>query len=77
MSILDFGLGLAGLPEATIKDLDAHLPHLARISAAAKEAEPLISQLMPIMNKAWPDIVSVTPLIQELIAFAKQKENES
>jgi hypothetical protein len=76
MSVLDFGLGLAGLPDATIKDLDAHLPNLERIAAAAKQAEPLITQLMPILNKVWPDIVAVTPLMQELIAFAKQKEAE-
>lgn len=77
MSLLDFGLGLAGLPEDTIKTLDAQLPALERIAAAAKEAEPLITQLIPIFTKAYPDIVSVTPLIQQLIAFAKQKENET
>jgi hypothetical protein len=76
MSALDFGLGLAGLPEKTIKDLDTSLPALERIAAAAKQAEPLLTQLMPILNKAWPDIVAVTPLVQELIAFAKQKETE-
>jgi hypothetical protein len=76
MSILDFGLGLAGLPEATIKDLDTHLPALQRIAAAAKEAEPHITALLPILTKAYPDIVAVTPLIQELIAYAKQKESE-
>ena len=43
--------------------------------AAVKQAEPLITQLLPIVNKAWPDIVAVTSLIQELIAFAKQQEN--
>ena len=77
MSVLDFGLGLAGLPEKTIKDLDTQLPALQRISAAAKQAEPLLTPLMPILVKIWPDIVAVTPLVQELIAFAKQKENES
>lgn len=62
MSILDFGLGLAGLPEATIKELDKQLPALERLMAQFKAAQP--------------DIVAVTPLIQQLIAFAKQKENE-
>jgi hypothetical protein len=76
MSVLDFGLGLAGLPEATIKELDKQLPALERIATAAKQLEPLLTQLMPILNKAYPDIVAVTPLIQQLIAFAKQKESE-
>jgi hypothetical protein len=76
MSVLDFGLGLAGLPEKTIQDLDKNLPALERIAAAAKQAEPMINQLLPIVTKAYPDIVAVTPLIQELIAFAKQKETE-
>ena len=67
MSVLDFGLALAGLPEKTIKELDAQLPALERIVAAAKQIEP-------ILQKVGPDIVAVTPLIQELIAFAKTKE---
>ena len=77
MSVLDFGLRLAGMPETTIRELETHLPHLARIVDASKEAEPLIQQLLPIINKAWPDVVAVTPLIQQLVAFAKMKEGES
>lgn len=76
MSVLDLGLALAGLPETTIQELDKQLPTLQRIAAAAKQAEPLLTQLMPIWTKMYPDIVAVTPLVQELIAFAKQKENE-
>jgi hypothetical protein len=76
MSVLDFGLGLAGLSEASVKELDKQLPALERLAAAAKQAEPILTQLMPILNKAYPDIVAVTPLIQQLIAFAKQKESE-
>lgn len=84
MSILDIGLGFAGLPEKTIQDLDKNLPALERIAAAAKRAEPLVTQIQPavaelqaITKQVWPDIIAVTPLIQEIIAFAKQKENES
>lgn len=67
MSLLDLGLGLAGLPEQTIKEFDKQLPALQRIAAAAHELEPIIT-------KAMPDIVAVTPLIQQLLAFAKQKQ---
>ena len=74
MTALDFGLSLAGLPQETIKDLDTHLPALARIAAAVHRAEPVINQLIPILAPIWPDVVAVTPLVQELIAFAKQKE---
>lgn len=76
MSVLDFGLGLAGLPEKTIQELDKQLPALERLMALVKQAEPLITQLSPIYQRALPDIIAVTPLIQELIAFAKQKESE-
>jgi hypothetical protein len=74
MSALDFGLGLAGLPGETIAELDRQLPALARLAAAAKQAEPLLAPLLPVLQKAWPDVVAVTPLIIELIAFAKSKE---
>lgn len=74
MSVLEFGLRLAGLPEATVKEIAAQLPALERIAAAVKEAEPLLSALLPVLVKVWPDIVAVTPLAQELIAFAKKEE---
>jgi hypothetical protein len=77
MSVLDLALGLAGLPEKTITDLDANLPALERLAADLKMAEPLIAQLIPILTKAMPDIIAVTPLIQELVTFAKQKEAQS
>jgi hypothetical protein len=68
MSLLDLGLGLAGLPEATIQELDKQLPALQRIAAAAHEVEPILTKVMP-------DITAVTPLIQQLLAFAKQKQS--
>ena len=74
MSVVDLGLGLAGLPDATISEFDKQLPALERIAASVKEAEPLITQLLVIVNRTWPDVVAVTPLVQQLIAFAKEKE---
>ena len=87
MSLLDFALSLAGLPQQTINDLDRGLPGFGRLAAAAKEAEPLLEKakplleqlhpiaadLLPIVQRAWPDIVAVTPTIQELIEFANRK----
>ena len=75
MSALDFGLGLAGMPESTIEELDKQLPALQRLAAALKQAEPIVGQLLPIIVKAYPDVVAVTPLVQQLIAFAKEKES--
>ena len=66
MSLLDLGLGFAGLPEATIHELNKQLPALSRLVTVIKEAEPIIT-------KTWPDIVAITPLIQQLVAFAKTK----
>jgi len=74
MNLLAFGLGLAGMPEPTIQELNKQLPALERLAALAKEAEPLLVQLTPYANRAVPDIVAVTPLIQQLIAFAKSKQ---
>lgn len=73
MSLLQFGLGLAGMPEPTINELTKQLPALERLAAAAKEAEPHLVALQPIVTKAMPDILAVTPLLQQLIAFAKLK----
>lgn len=77
MSLLNLGLALAGMPEKTINDLNAQLPALERLAAAAKRVEPMIAPLLPELNKAWPDVVAVTPVLQELIAFVKQKQASS
>ena len=82
MSLLEMGLGLAGMPSATIQELDKQLPALERLAADMQAAEPHITAMMPhvtallpILQKAMPDIVAVTPLLQQLIAFAKSKSN--
>jgi hypothetical protein len=81
MSILDFALGLAGMPQATIDALDKDLPGLARIAAAAKEIEPTLVEMAPLIEKAWPvlvrvwpDIVAVTPSVEQLIEFVNSKD---
>ena len=94
MSILDFGLGIAGMPANEIADLKAGLLTLSAIADEAKDLEPilekarphieaimphaqalmpLIAQAMPTIQKMWPQVVAVTPLLQEMIAFAKTK----
>ena len=88
MSMLDFALSIAGLPQDVINDLDNKLPGFARIVTATKELEPIITeakpyvdkllplfaQAYPIVIKAWPDIVAVTPTVEALIKFANAKE---
>ncbi len=74
MSALDFGLALAGMPETTIAELDKQLPALERIATAFKQEEPVITAALPVIQKVWPDIVAVTPLLLDLIAFVKSKQ---
>ena len=77
---LKFALELAHMPEATVADLEKSLPGFSRIVAAAKELEPilakmapLVDQALPIVKRVYPDIVAVTPTVQELIQFAQNK----
>lgn len=85
--ILKFALGLANMSEAEVADIDAKLPGMARLCAAAKELEPILQQAephiealmplitlaLPIIKKAYPDIVASIPTIEGLIQFASQK----
>ena len=101
MSWIDIGLEVVGMPEQDVQDLDRALPGFARIAAAAKQGDPLLTEakphvdalipllaqamphidaLMPLLPKlyaigkgVYPDIVAVTPTVQELIAFAQSK----
>ena len=83
--LIRFALGAANMPEQTINDLEKSLPGFGRIVELAKQLEPIIQRNIPhlkamepdipaivgIIGKAWPDIVAVTPTIDELINFAK------
>ncbi len=75
MSWLEFGLGLAGMPETTVRELKKQLPALERLAALAKEAEPHLVALAPYVKRAEPDVRAVLPLLQQLIAFAKSKQD--
>ncbi len=88
MSMLDFALGIAGVPDTTARLLDTQLPGFARLAAAMKAIEPvlttakphldalepLIIQIWPVLVKAWPDIVAVTPTVEQLIDFVNSRE---
>jgi hypothetical protein len=39
------------------------------------ELQPLVIEAWPIIQKDWPDVVSVTPTVQELIEFVNSKGN--
>lgn len=83
--VIRFALGLASVPEKDIDDLEKSLPGMARLVDLAKQLEPIIQRNLPhikaiepdmplivnIIKQAWPDIVSVTPTIDEYINLAK------
>lgn len=59
MSLLDLGLKFEGLPDKTIADIDAAIPALTRLVA--------------LYQQAAPDLAIVAPVIEEVLAFLKQK----
>lgn len=68
--VLKFALGLANMPADEVADLDAKLPGLARIAAAAKRLEPLLRQaephveaLQPVFAGASPSLAALLPLL--------------
>ena len=85
-SLVRFALGLANMPPKTVADLDKSLPGFDRLCDLAKKLEPIITRNEPhlkameadapavisILKQAWPDLVQVTPTVDELIDFVKQ-----
>jgi hypothetical protein len=88
VSWVDFGLGIAGLEQDKIAEVDAALPGFSRLAAELKQAEPILKQakphldaleplliqLWPIVQKAWPDILAVTPAATDLADLADKTE---
>ena len=85
-TLVRFALGLANMPAKTVADLDKSLPGFDRLCDLAKKLEPIITRNAPhlqamapdvpavvaIFKQAWPDLVQVTPTVDELIDFVKQ-----
>ena len=81
-----YALALANMPSKTVADLDKSLPGFDRLCDLAKKLEPIITRNAPhlkamepdvpavvaILKQAWPDLVQVTPTVDELIDFVKQ-----
>jgi hypothetical protein len=88
-NLIKIVLEFAHMPEAEIADISNKMPAVARLSAAAKELEPILTKAMPLIEqlqpllmeawpitqKEWPDVVAVTPTAEELAEFASQKGN--
>lgn len=81
--ILKVILGLAGVPDQDVADLEKDQPELVRLIAASKQLQTIfarnqpleshIQQATPIIQKAYPDFVVVLPTAQELLQLAVQK----
>ena len=83
------GLRLAGLPQATIDEIEKAAPATAdlikilrdndqlirKIGALYAEAKPLIDQAIPIVQKAYAELQTILPAAQDVAAFisAQQK----
>jgi len=62
---IKFALGVAGMPEKTINDIDKALPAMARlVDLWQHKAEPIYEQ-------AKPDLDLVAPVLSEIINFVK------
>lgn len=62
---IKFALGLAGMSEKTVTDLEAAMPAAQRLLALRPEAEALYA-------KAKPDIDIVGPVMSEILAFIQK-----
>lgn len=75
--LIRMGLGLEGVPDLTIDAIDKATPAFLRLLEAEKELlpilEPALKAAWPILQKAYPDAVSLLPVIQDLINFISAK----
>lgn len=85
--LIRFLMGLEGVPDKDISDLEKSLPAFARVCKAAKEIGPIVRKAMPLLEQLklpaeqvldivearWPDIVEVAPTLEEFITFVNSK----
>jgi len=69
MSALDFAALLAGVPQQTIDEVEAAVPHTAKLLQTFKDHEDLIIQGKALLDKFGPVIAEAMPLIVQAQAF--------
>lgn len=77
-ALIKFGLGVAGMPDKTVAEIDANLPGAASLIADVKRLEPLLKQAQPLIEalvaiyaQAKPHIDALTPIMQAALPIAK------
>lgn len=66
---------LCRLAKAAEPILERNKPHLDAIMPHLDAMKPDALQLAALVRQAWPDIVAVTPTVEELIEFANGKSS--
>lgn len=88
MSAIDFMLGLAGVPRELIAEIENVAPNAAallklakdneallrKIGAVATEAQPLLTQALPLINQAAVEVKVLMPAAQDVIAFIQKQQ---
>lgn len=64
---------LCRLAKAAEPILQRNRPHLEAIMPHLVAMKPDAMQLAILVQQAWPDIVAVTPTVEELVEFANGK----
>lgn len=59
--LVKFALGVAGLPPATVTNIDKSLPGAARLIDAAKQFEPYLEQAHPHIEAITPHLAAMAP----------------
>jgi hypothetical protein len=79
-TIIDIGLTVLGVPEATIEALNSDQPEFSRLMAGweelkpiAEEMKPLIARAIPILKKMYPDAIQVLPVVETIAMLIEQK----
>lgn len=72
MSILDFGLGIIGMPANEVADLKAGLPTLSAIAAEAKDLEPILEKARPHIEAMVPHLQALAPIMAEALPELKK-----
>lgn len=77
--LVRMGLGMSGVPDQTIDEIDRQTPALQRLSMAFQELEkilgPDINRAIPVLKKAYPDLMAVLPVANALLKFFNEKSS--
>jgi hypothetical protein len=70
--LIKVGLGLAGVPDTLVADIERQVPGGGRLVVAAKQVQPDVLKLEALWEQMSPHVAALLPLIEQALPIVNR-----